>query len=561
MYPPAIVAERPDASAYVMAESGLSITYRELDEQSNQLAHFWRAHGVAAGDTVVIVMENNIVWPVVMAAGMRSGLYVTPVNWHLKPAELAVLFEEAAPRAIVTSRAVADTVAEALARSGVTGGVTICADGHQERSLRSDQSSERSLRSDQSSERSLRSDQSSERSLRSDQSSERSLRSDQSSERSLRSDQSSRPGFATFDDVLAGQPTTPIADELLGARVLYSGGTTGRPKRFAQQLLGVHPADAPQRHSGLVEKLGVDASTRLLSPAPNYHAAPFTFTLITLAAGGTVVCMERFDAAAAMKAIVRHQITHSQWVPTMLVRLLRLPERERIALSPSHRVAFTSGAPCPVDVKEQILDWWGAILHEYYGASEGYGHTYIGPDEVRDHPGSVGRPFGAARVRIVDADGAPVDDGVRGRVCFESTTPQTYDSAGEKAALRQMGDIGYLDDGYLYLVGREGFMIISGGVNIYPEEIEEVLLSHPDVIDAGVVGIPDPEFGESVKAVVETRPGSVLTDTGLIAFCRERLAHFKAPRVVEFTDDMPRLPTGKLDKRSLTARFAQGEKV
>ncbi|WP_347222431.1 AMP-binding enzyme, partial [Mycolicibacterium poriferae] len=180
-------------------------------------------------------------------------------------------------------------------------------------------------------------------------------------------------------------------------------------------------------------------------------------------------------------------------------------------------------------------------LHEYYGASEGYGHTYISPEESQAHPGSVGRPLGATRVRIVDADGVPVADGVRGRVCFENTAPQGYDSTGQRPALRQMGDIGYLDDGYLHLVGREGFMIISGGVNIYPEEIEDVLLSHPDVIDAGVIGVPDPEFGESVKAVVQTRAGAVVSEEALIAHCRDHLAHFKAPRIIEFTADLPRL--------------------
>lgn len=498
MYPPVIAADRPDALAYVMAGSGRSITYRELDERSNQLAHFWRANGIRPGDTMVIAMENNIAWPVVVAAGMRSGVYVTPVNWHLKGPELAVLFAEAMPAAVVTTRAVAPTVAEALgARTDV---VTICVDD-------------------------------------------------------------AYPGFTGFDDAVADRPVTPIADELLGARVLYSGGTTGRPKRFAQQLLGVHPLQAPPRHSELVSRLGVDATTRLLSPAPNYHAAPFTFMLITLAAGGTVICMERFDAAAALEAIVRHEVTHSQWVPTMLVRLLRLPDRQRIALSPTHRVAFTSGAPCSVEVKNQIIDWWGPILHEYYGASEGYGHTYITPAEALTHPGSVGRPLGAARVHIVDDDGRPVAYGVHGRVCFEHIAPQTYDAAGAQPELRQMGDIGYLDDGYLYLVGREGYTIISGGVNIYPEEVENVLLRHPDVADAAVVGIADAEFGEAVKAVVELRPGAHLTAEDIIGFCRDHIAHFKAPRVVEFTDDLPRLPTGKIDKRTLTARFAQGERV
>ncbi|MDS1116571.1 AMP-binding protein [Gordonia westfalica] len=496
MYPPSTVRDRPDAIAYVMAGSGERITYAELDRRSNQLARFWQSRGVGPGGSVVLVMENNLAWPVAVAAGMRSGLYVTPVNWHLKPAELAALISEDRPAAIVTSVALAEQVVAAVGGTTDDHPVIVCADGAVE-------------------------------------------------------------GCVEWDTALADQSTDPLETELLGARVLYSGGTTGRPKRFAQPLLGVHPSEAPRRHSGLVDKLGVGADSVLLSPAPNYHAAPFTFQLITLAAGGTVVCMERFDAAGAMRAIVDHGVTHSQWVPTMLVRLLRLPDRESIALSPRHQVAFTSGAPCPPHVKAAIFDWWGPILHEYYGASEGYGHTYISPLEAQSHPGSVGRPLGAARVHITDTDGADVDPGEQGTVCFEATTGS---GDASRPALKQMGDIGYLDDeGFLYLVGRRGFMIISGGVNIYPEEIETALMAHPAVADVAVVGVPDAEFGESVKAVVEVRPGAVVTEAELIDHARERLAHFKAPRSVEFTTDLPRLPTGKLDKRTLVDRFATAD--
>ncbi|RPA64690.1 fatty-acid--CoA ligase [Gordonia oryzae] len=496
MYPPTTARERPDDLAYVMAGSGERLTYDDLDRRSNRVAHYLRRHGVAPGSTMVIVMENNLAWPVVVAAGMRTGLFVTPVNWHLTGTELAILLDEAAPDVIVTSAALAETVVAAVAALPVTP-LVLCADGAPE-------------------------------------------------------------GCADLAAATAGLPETPVADELLGARVLYSGGTTGRPKRFAQQLLGVHPADAPQRHSGLVTNLGVDEHTVLLSPAPNYHAAPFTFQLITLAAGGTVVCMERFDAAGAMAAISIYGVTHSQWVPTMLIRLLRLPDRERLSLSPTHRVAFTSGAPCPVHVKEQILDWWGDILHEYYGASEGYGHTYINPKQARAHPGSVGRPLGATRVHIVDDSGAEVPAGVDGRVCFEALWQQAYRSPGAAGGkLKQMGDIGHLDDdGFLYLVGRAGFMIISGGVNIYPDEVEAALLTHPAIADVGVIGVPDAEFGESVKAVVELRPGRTAAPADIIAYSRDRIAHFKAPRIVEVTADLPRLATGKLDKRALVARFA-----
>ncbi|QQZ14364.1 phage tail assembly chaperone [Rhodococcus sp. 21391] len=498
MYPPRIANERPESLAFVMAGSGSSLTYRQLDEQSNQLAHLLRSRGVTAGASIVLVMENRIEWPVVVAAGMRSGLYVTPVNWHLTPSELAALLAEAAPAAVVTSGSLADAVATALP------------DGHAALTLCTDPA----------------------------------------------------PGFEHLAGAIADHPATPIAYERFGARVLYSGGTTGRPKAFRQKLLDIHPAEAPTRHAGLVEKLGIDSDTVLLSPAPNYHAAPFTFQLMTMAAGGTVVCMERFDAAAAMTAIATYAVTHSQWVPTMLLRILALPDRDAITLSPTHTTAVTSGAPCPVEVKDQINAWWGPVLHEYYGASEGYGHTYISATESADHPGSVGRPLGGTRVHVTDDAGNPLPAGEIGKVWFEPPASADYVNSADTAttaAWKSMGDRGYLDeDGFLYLAGRESFMIISGGVNIYPEEIEAALLRHPDVVDAAVFGIPDPEFGEQVKAMVELREG-VAADDGtaadLIDHCRAILATFKAPRSVDFVDRLPRLPTGKLNKKALRSPY------
>ncbi len=449
MYPPTIAADNPETIAYVMASSGLQLTYGELDSRSNQLAHLLRARGVGPGRSIVLILENRIEWPIVVAAGMRSGLAVTPLNWHLAPGELATLLSEAAPAAIVTSSALRATVATALGDDTDT--VLLSVDD-------------------------------------------------------------AGDGFDNLTEAIANMPTTPIADELLGARVLYSGGTTGRPKAFRQPLLGIHPADAPPRHAGLAAKLGIDGSTVLLSPAPSYHAAPFTFQLIVLALGGTVVCMERFDPAAAMEAIHRHNVTHSQWVPTMLLRLLRLDSRERIELPRTHTVAFTAGAPCPIEVKAQINDWWGPILHEYYGASEGYGHTYISPTESQNHPGSVGRPLDGTELHIADENRTPLPTGTVGRVWFERVSDSGSPDPDDNSGWRSMGDSGYLDaGGFLYLVGRESFMIISGGVNIYPEEIEAVLVTHPYVADAAVFGIPDPEFGEQVKAVVELRAGHVAT--------------------------------------------------
>lgn len=501
MYPPTIAADRPDSLAFVMAGSGASLTYRQLDEQSNQLAHLLRTRGVHTGDSIVLMMENRIEWPVVVAAGMRSGLFVTPVNWHLTAGELSAILDEAAPAALVTSAMLADTVATALPDRHDT--LVLCTD----------------------------------------------------------------PGtaFEHLATALAEQPRTPIADERFGARVLYSGGTTGRPKAFRQKLLDIHPSQAPVRHAGLAAELGIGDTTVLLSPAPNYHAAPFTFQLMSMAAGGTVVCMERFDPAAALEAIRVHGVTHSQWVPTMLLRMLRLPERGSIELSPTHTTAVTSGAPCPVDVKDQINQWWGPILHEYYGASEGYGHTYISAQESAERPGSVGRPLGGTKVHITDDEGNPLEPNEIGRVWFEPPTSNAYVNERDSAApsnWKSMGDRGYLDeDGYLYLVGRESFMIISGGVNIYPEEIEEALLRHPAVADAAVFGIPDPEFGEQVKAVVELHenaPADEDTAAALIDHCKAVLASYKAPKSIDFVDDLPRLPTGKLNKKALRSPYLVG---
>jgi len=504
MYPPAVADRYPDRAAYIMAGSGQTLTYAQLDRASNQLAHLFRQHGIGAGDTVALVLENRIEWPVIVAAGLRSGLYVAPLNWHLNPAELAQLLADARPRALITSAAIAAGLA-AIA-GDLDGMAAWCVDG----------------------------------------------------------DPKTAAGFADLRAAMASQPATPVDDESLGARVLYSGGTTGRPKAFRQRLLGMHPASAPPRHAELTGRLDIGAGTVLLSPAPSYHAAPFTFQLITLAAGGTVVCMERFDAAAALAAMRTHGVTHSQWVPTMLIRLLRLSPAERGAPIPAHRVAFTSGAPCPPQVKLDIMAWWGPILHEYYGASEGYGHTYIPPGEALVRPGSVGRPLSGARVHISGPDGTELPAGQAGRVCFAAPAGLAYRNAGDGEApqLRSMGDLGYLDaEGFLFLVGRETSTIISGGVNIYPAEIEAVLLAHPDVIDAAVVGEPDPEFGERVVAIVEPRPG---TDSGavsekLIELCRERLAHFKAPRRVIVAGRLPRRPNGKLSQEGVRALVTSGK--
>lgn len=492
MYPPTIASRAPDVVAYEMADSAETLTFRALDERSNQLAHLMRANGVRPGDALVILLPNDLAWPVAVAAGMRTGLEVTPVNWHLRRSELVPILQESSPAAVVTSRELLPLVQETTA-SLDRAPLLLTVDGETEAST-------------------------------------------------------------NFWSALDTMPSTPVEDELLGARVLFSGGTTGRPKAYRQPLLGIHPLDAPARHPGLATKLGIEPGIRFLSPAPSYHAAPFTFQLMVLAAGGTVVCMESFDAARALDVLHEREITHSQWVPTMLSRLLSAPNRDNVPVATSHRVAVTSGAPCPPDLKDRINDWWGDLLHEYYGASEGYGHTYVSPSESRARPGSVGRALGSAVVRVVSEEGSDLPTGEVGSVVFEST------AADGSRTLKGMGDLGHLDDdGYLYLSGRASFMIISGGVNIHPEEIEGVLASHPSVADVAVFGVPHPDYGEEVVAVVEpvtAALGSPALATSLTDHCREHLARFKTPRRYEFVKSLPRMPTGKLNKRSLQREYA-----
>lgn len=503
MYPAAIARTDPDRLAFIMAGSGASLTYSDLDDASNRLAQRLRRADVGHGDTLLLVMENRIEWPIVVAAGMRSGLYVTPVNSHLRAAELSALISEADPAAVVTSPQLASTVAAAL---GDHHCLRLCVGEGAE-------------------------------------------------------------GFLTFDDELADSLPEPIADEALGARVLYSGGTTGKPKAFRQKLLGIHPSEAPARHGELMQRLGIGPSSVLLSPAPNYHAAPFTFQLATLALGGTIVCLEKFEPAAAMRAIAEYGVTLSQWVPTMLIRLLDLHDDEKVTLSPTHRAAVTSGGPCSPTVKDRIDDWWGPILHEYYGASEGFGHTYISPTEARDHSGSVGRPLGSTRLHITDERGEELPAGEVGTVWFEALGDQQYvnqvdATSGQPSGWKSMGDLGLLDEeGFLYLKGRRGYTIVSGGVNIYPDEVEAALQSHPLVRDVAVLGEPNTEFGEQVLAVVELTSGThgdIAAE--LIAHARERLASFKLPKRVLVIDSLPRLPTGKLNKKALQESLPGGDR-
>jgi long-chain acyl-CoA synthetase len=496
MYPGTQAALNPERPAVVMSGSGEVVTYRQLDERSNQLAHLLRSQGLGRGDHIALFCENHPRFFEVVWAALRSGLYVTAVNSHLTAEEVAYIVGDCGAAAFVSTAALAD-VATAAA---VTTPTKLMIGGAADQ-------------------------------------------------------------FEPYEDAIAAFPTTPIDDESAGTTMLYSSGTTGRPKGVLRPLPEEHPAEADTRSAAMRKAYRFREGMVYLSPAPIYHSAPLAYSVGAQRAGGTVVMMERFDPAAALADIERHRVTHSQWVPTMFVRLLRLPPEVRAGhdLS-SHEVAVHAAAPCPVAVKRQMIEWWGPIIYEYYAGTEGNGSTAITSEEWLAHPGSVGRPR-AGSVHIVDVDGNDVGPNVEGAVYFSGggtfeyhNDPAKTEESRLSGGRTTLGDVGYVDeDGWLYLTDRKAFMIISGGVNIYPREIEDVLIQHPGVADVAVFGIPNDDFGEEVKAVVQLLPGAEaeVDAAQLVAFCRQHLAGFKVPRSIDFTDQLPRLPTGKLYKRKL----------
>jgi len=504
--------ETPDKPAIIMAETGAQITFKQLDDRSNQLAQHLHAHGLRRGDHIAILMENNLRYMEVVWAAFRSGLYLTAVNRYLPPDDAAYIVNDCMAKAIVSSfdrREIAGPLGALIPNCPIR----LMVDG-------------------------------------------------------------TIDGWAGCEDAVASQPAAPLAKQWMGDAMLYSSGTTGRPKGILRPLQDA-TVDQGFNARQLLNRYGFSATTAYLSPAPIYHAAPLSYVTAVLAQGGTVVMMTHFDAENALKFIEQYKVTHSQWVPTMFIRILKLPEdtRRKYDLS-SHKVAIHAAAPCPVDVKRQMIEWWGPVIYEYYAGSEGTGATTIDPDDWLAHPGSVGRAA-LGVLHICDDEGTELPVGEAGLIYFEReamTFAYHNDPAKTRAAQHpehgnwmSLGDVGYVDaEGYLYLTDRKAFMIISGGVNIYPQAIEDALVLHPKVGDVAVFGVPNEEMGEEVKAVIEPAPGVAPTDelaAELLAFAREHLAHYMAPRSVDFIDEMPRLPTGKLYKRILKDRYWQGRAI
>jgi long-chain acyl-CoA synthetase len=509
--PSAHAARSPDAPALIMGGSGETVTYAELDDRSTRLARALRDRGVGPGDHVAILMENNRPYLEAAWAAQRSGLYYTAINSHLRSAEVQYVLDDCGAVALVASAAMAEVVA-GLDLSRIP--VRISGLG-------------------------------------------------------------ALDGFESYDEVLAATPDGPLEDEREGREMLYSSGTTGRPKGVRKVVPGTPFGDPSATPVQLARALalqggesGAGAGSVYLCPAPLYHSAPLVYSMSMQRLGATVVVMERFDPAACLELIERHRVTHAQFVPTMFVRMLRLPaeERARGDLS-SLRVVMHAAAPCPIAVKRQMLDWWGPIIHEYYAGTEDIGSSFISPEEWLAHPGSVGRPLDECH--ILGDDGAELPAGQAGVIWFAGGRPFEYhNDPGKTASVtndrgwRTLGDIGYLDeDGYLYLTDRQAHMIISGGVNIYPQEAENVLAGHPAVVDVAVIGVPDAEMGEAVKAVVQpVDPAAAGPDLAaeLLAACRAELATYKCPRAVDFVTELPRDPNGKLYKRLLRERYWVG---
>ena len=497
----------PDKIAYRMAGSGAAITYAELDRVSNQGAQLFRSLGLQPQDHIALLVENSPRFMEICWAAQRCGLYYTAISTHLTPGEIGYIVADCGAKVFISTEHLADIAGEAAAM--IPTEVIRSMSGR------------------------------------------------------------AADGWRSWDAAIAAMPAAPIADEITGYAMLYSSGTTGQPKGVKRPFLDEKLGTMLPLADLLCRRMcGLDADSIYLSPAPLYHAAPLLFTGTAAAVGAIAIIMERFDAEDFLRLVERHRVTHTQLVPTMFVRLLKLPEavRRRYDLS-SLKTAVHAAAPCPVEVKRQMVDWWGPILVEYYAGTEGNGMTVCNSPAWLAHSGTVGRSLSGA-LKIVGEDGEEVAPGTIGQVYFAGGPPFSYHNdpvktaaAYHKEGWSSLGDIGYVDsEGYLYLTDRKAYMIISGGVNIYPQEAENVLVMHPAVVDAAVFGVPNEDMGEEVKAVVQpldiARAGPDLA-AELLAFCRTRLSHIKCPRSIDFAAELPRAPTGKLLKRLLRDRYWQ----
>lgn len=506
MHPRQFATTHPSKAAIVMASSGETVSFGELETRANQIAHALRNLGLNHGDTFAMFAENSARFFEIAWAAQRSGLYYVCISSRLTAPEVDYIIKDSGARLLIASAGLRDVAIEVKTLTGCDAYWSI--DG-------------------------------------------------------------TIDGFTPLSSVQAPCSQTPIDDERAGLDMLYSSGTTGRPKGIRPPLPEDPAIDSTNALIQIAQALfRIQPDGVYLSPAPLYHAAPLRWCMTMTRFGNTLVIMEKFDPEQFLQLVETHKVTHTQLVPTMFVKMLKLPEQARTKYDVSSLVAAVhAAAPCPVPVKADMIAWWGPVIEEYYAGSEGNGMTWANSEQWLAHKGTVGFPIWG-ELHVCNEAGDEVAPGEEGQIYFGGTLAPTYHNDSEKTrgALNpkhsdwsSLGDIGKVDeDGFLYLTDRKAFMIISGGVNIYPQEAENVLITHPSVADVAVIGVPDEEFGEAVKAVVQPIEGitgdEALADD-LLEYCRNQLAKIKCPRSVDFDPALPRHPTGKLYKRLVRDRY------
>jgi len=495
---------KPDAPAIIMGGSGKNVTWKEHDRRVNQLARYYRDIGLKEKDHIAILMENSQQYVETMDAAVDAGLLYTNISTHLKRNETEYVINNCEAKLLIISERYADLAKQIAATTpNLTHRLMLG---------------------------------------------------------------TAIDGYDSYEDTIAQYEGVPIEYGMSGMPMYYSSGTTGQPKGISWDVADYPVGSIDPTLEGSFALFQITEDSIYLSTQPLYHSAPSAFVMGILQLGGTIILMEEFDPEKALFLIEKHRVTHSQWVPTMFVRLMKLPEETRSKYDASSlQLAIHAAAPCPVKIKEQMIEWWGPVLFEYWGGTETGVVTFISPQEWLTHKGSVGMGF-TAKLHIVDDDGNELPPNTPGVIYMESGRPFSYLKEPAKTASGQndkgwvnIGDIGYLDEeGYLYLTDRKSFMIISGGVNIYPQETEDVLVMHPKVADVAVIGVPNEDFGEEVKAVVQPinmdDAGPAL-EKELIAYCRSEISDIKSPRSIDFMEELPRTPAGKLLKRLLKDKY------
>ena len=504
------MAVKDPGALAIVAPDGREWTRGELAEQSHQLVHGLRREGLGVGDVVAAILPNQAEFLALNLAVTQAGFYLVPMNWHLAGAEVAYILRDSGAKVFISHERVRDEAVAAAKEAGFPADKSFAF--------------------------------------------------------------GDIPGFRSYEELYAGEPTDQPADRTAGAVMNYTSGTTGKPKGVRRQLTSLQADDAAELFTWSLQMFGIppeDGNVHIVG-SPLYHTAVMVWAASSLHMGHPVVLMDKWDAEEMLRLTQKYRVTHSHMVPTQFSRLLQLPEAVRQSYDvSSYRTIIHAAAPCPVSVKRTMLDWWGPVVYEYYAATEG-GGTIATPAEWLENPGTVGRPWAGAEIKILDDDGNELPVGEQGTVYMLTNKAMDFRYKGDDEKTRKnrvgdfftVGDVGYLNaEGYLFLCDRKIDMIISGGANIYPAEIENVLIQHPRVVDVAVFGIPNEDWGEEVKAVVQLDDGS---DGGtafaedLLAFCQGKLARMKQPRTIDCMALLPRDPNGKLYKRRLRDPYWEG---